>query len=67
MTFLLFFKVCLPDADPIAFRLVLDFIYTDRIDPTRNNIDANRRIPSDEVVLTMMGVYTLAVKFHMYR
>ena len=61
-------KVNLPEADPIAFRLVLDFIYTDRIDPTRNNIPANaRRNPSDEVVLTMMGVYKLAVKFHMYR
>ena len=57
----------LPDDDPTAFRLVLDFIYTDRIDPTRNGNVAHRRIPSDEVVLTMMGVYTLAVKFHMYR
>ena len=57
----------MPDADPTAFRLVLDFIYTDRIDPTRNGVPGDRRNPSDEVVLTMMGVYTLAVKFHMYR
>ena len=60
-------KVYLPEADAIAFRLVLDFIYTDRIDPTQNTGGAVPRNPSDEVVLTMMGVYTLAVTFHMYR
>jgi hypothetical protein len=39
-------EVRLPDSDPKAFRLVLDFIYTDQIDPTKNKKeDAN----SDEV------------------
>ncbi|CAG0913872.1 unnamed protein product [Notodromas monacha] len=27
--------VQLPDADPVAFRFVLDYIYTDKIDPTK--------------------------------
>ncbi len=54
--------VTLPDADTKAFRLVLDFIYTDQIDPTRNN---RVLAASNEVVLTMMQVYTLAVTFKM--
>jgi len=42
-------EVRLPDADPKAFRLVLDFIYTDQIDPTKNKKeDAN----SDEVCIS---------------
>lgn len=30
-------QVCLPDAVPEAFELVLTYIYTDRIDPTRKS------------------------------
>lgn len=51
-------EVRLPEADPTAFKLVLDYIYTDKIDPTTTN---------PEVVLTMMRVYTLAVTFQMWR
>ena len=43
---------------------VLDFIYTDQIDPTRGN---RERHQSNEVVLSMMQVYMLAVQFHMRR
>ncbi len=57
-------SVVLPEADPRAFELVLDYIYTDQIDPTRNNREL---AASNEVVLTMMQVYTLAVTFHMKR
>jgi len=57
-------EVRLQDADPAAFRMVLDFIYTDQIDPTRG---ARERHASNEVVLSMMQVYMLAVQFHMRR
>ena len=43
---------------------VLDFIYTDQIDPTRG---CRERHQSNEVVLSMMQVYMLAVQFHMGR
>ncbi len=52
------------EADPKAFELVLHYIYTDQIDPTRNNREL---AASNEVVLTMMQVYTLATTFHMRR
>jgi len=57
-------EVRLPEANPAAFRMVLDFIYTDQIDPTRGKRD---RHASNEVVLSMMQVYMLAVQFHMRR
>ena len=57
-------EVRLPEANPKAFQLVLDFIYTDVIDPTHGQPDMAQ---TNEVVLMMMQVYTLAVKFHMYR
>ena len=57
-------EVRLAEADPAAFRMVLDFIYTDQIDPTRGR---RERHASNEVVLSMMQVYMLAVQFHMRR
>eukprot|EP00095_Tigriopus_kingsejongensis_P011479 snap_masked-scaffold626_size122949-processed-gene-0.20 protein:Tk11479 transcript:snap_masked-scaffold626_size122949-processed-gene-0.20-mRNA-1 annotation:"leucine-zipper-like transcription regulator 1 isoform x2" len=57
-------QVGFPDFHPQAFKLVLDYIYTDKIDPTDNQKD---RAASNEVVLVMMQVYTLAVKLQMYR
>ncbi len=50
------------DSSELAFRLVLDFIYTDKIDPTEDRRD---QAASNHVVLTMMEVYTLAVTFQM--
>jgi hypothetical protein len=44
-------EVRIAEADPKAFRFVLDFIYTDQIDPTRNLRDEAN---SDEVVLVSM-------------
>jgi len=57
-------EVRLQDSDPAAFRMVLDYIYTDMIDPTRGQ---RERQGSNEVVLSMMQVYMLAVQFHMKR
>jgi len=57
-------EVRLTEADPDAFKMVLDFIYTDQIDPTRG---CRERHQSNEVVLSMMQVYMLAVRFHMRR
>ncbi|KAH6933025.1 hypothetical protein HPB50_011568 [Hyalomma asiaticum] len=56
-------QVRLPDAVPEAFELVLTYIYTDRIDPTKKSKDPM----SDRIVLLMMDVYRLAVQFHMRR
>merc|ERR1719500_2461028 len=52
------------EAEPAAFRMVLDYIYTDQIDPTKGY---RERHQSNEVVLSMMQVYMLAVQFHMKR
>jgi len=57
-------EVKLVEAEPAAFRMVLDFIYTDQIDPTKGY---RERHQSNEVVLSMMQVYMLAVQFHMKR
>lgn len=56
-------KVKLKDAVPEAFELVLTYIYTDRIDPTKKSKDPF----SNKIVLLMMDVYRLAVQFHMRR
>ena len=48
----------LPDAVPEAFRMVLSYIYTDHIDPTKCKTDPN----PNKVVLIMMDVYRLAVQ-----
>ncbi len=46
-------EVRLVDADPDAFKMVLDFIYTDQIDPTRGE---RERHATNEIVLLMMKV-----------
>lgn len=53
-----------PDFNAHAFKLILDFIYTDQIDPTYNQ---RQLAASNDVVLVMMQVYTLAVKLQMHR
>ncbi|XP_041348005.1 leucine-zipper-like transcriptional regulator 1 [Gigantopelta aegis] len=55
--------VPLPDANPHAFEMVLSYIYTDRIHPTKKGQDPN----SNEVILIMMDVYRLSLQFHMSR
>lgn len=56
-------EVKLKDAVPEAFEMVLNYIYTDRIDPTKKIEDPL----SNRIVLLMMDVYRLAVQFHMKR
>lgn len=57
-------EVRLVDAVPEAFQMVLSYIYTDRIDPTKT---ASEDPFSNRIVLLMMDVYRLAVQFHMKR
>ncbi|KAF7993226.1 hypothetical protein HCN44_006286 [Aphidius gifuensis] len=57
-------EVQLADAVPEAFEMVLNYIYTDRIDPTKSIEDAE---PGNRIVLLMMDVYRLAVQFNMKR
>lgn len=57
---------------PEAFEMVLNYIYTDRIDPTKKNEDgSSSRIAEDplsnRIVLLMMDVYRLALQFNMKR
>lgn len=54
-------EVEFPDANPEAFEMILDYIYTDCIDPTKKDR------PATETVLRMMDVYRLAVEFGMVR
>ncbi len=55
--------VHLPEADPTAFRLVLEYIYSDKIDPTmRSGKRSGDTSASNEVI---MQVYTLSVAFKM--
>ncbi|XP_063220243.1 leucine-zipper-like transcriptional regulator 1 isoform X2 [Bacillus rossius redtenbacheri] len=56
-------NVELPDAVPEAFEMVLNYIYTDHIDPTEK-LDHPVCI---RIVLLMMDVYRLAEQFHMQR
>lgn len=44
--------------------MVLNYIYTDRIDPTKTGSEDPF---SNRIVLLMMDVYRLAVQFHMRR
>lgn len=73
-------QVRLKDAVPEAFELVLTYIYTDRIDPTKKSGWVPRDFSHDQmenplgkdmlsnrIVLLMMDVYRLAVQFHMKR
>lgn len=57
-------EVKLDDAVPEAFEMVLNYIYTDRIDPT---ICVKDDDPSNRIVLLMMDVYRLALEFNMKR
>lgn len=57
-------EVNLEDAVPKAFEMVLNYIYTDRIDPTKALDDPE---PGNRIVLLMMDVYRLAVQFNMKR
>ncbi|KYM96376.1 Leucine-zipper-like transcriptional regulator 1 [Cyphomyrmex costatus] len=59
-------EVRLKDAVPEAFKMVLNYIYTDRIDPKR--LDDRIEDPqSNRIVLLMIDVYRLAEQFHMKR
>ncbi|GBP00555.1 Leucine-zipper-like transcriptional regulator 1 [Eumeta japonica] len=53
----------LPEATPEAFRMILDYIYTDRIDPTEK--DENPACPA--TVLLVMEVLRLALKLNIPR
>ncbi len=56
-------QIVLKNVNPEAFELVLNYIYTDRIDPNKKSADPL----SNKIVLLMMDVYTLAVQFQMKR
>ncbi|XP_046453722.1 leucine-zipper-like transcriptional regulator 1 [Daphnia pulex] len=58
-------EVRLKDAVPEAFEMILNFIYTDSIDPTLKT--GKEPATSNRVVLLIMDVYRLAVQFHMRR
>ncbi|XP_026672159.1 leucine-zipper-like transcriptional regulator 1 isoform X2 [Ceratina calcarata] len=64
-------EVRLKDAVPEAFEMVLNYIYTDRIDPTKKGEDgSSSRVEdplSNRIVLLMMDVYRLALQFNMKR
>nr|CAH7718604.1 unnamed protein product [Callosobruchus chinensis] len=59
-------EVKLPDADPEAFEMVLNYIYMDCIDPTKKAKEGEDPF-SNRIVLRMMDVYRLAVQFNMVR
>lgn len=61
-----FIEVVLEDAEPRAFELVLEYIYQDRIHPSKCK-NEDRELPRNEVTRLMMDVYRLAMKFHMNR
>ncbi|XP_012141205.1 leucine zipper like transcription regulator 1 isoform X2 [Megachile rotundata] len=62
-------EVRLTDAVPEAFEMVLNYIYTDRIDPTKRSTDGSSKSVEDplsnRIVLLMMDVYRLALQFNM--
>lgn len=60
-------EVILKDAVPEAFEMVLNYIYTDHIDPTKRSNDKIEDPQSNRIVLLMMDVYRLAVQFNMER
>ncbi|XP_019760823.2 leucine-zipper-like transcriptional regulator 1 [Dendroctonus ponderosae] len=61
-----FLEVKLPGANCDAFRMVLDYIYTDSIDPSKY---VNKAEPDQEknTLLRIMDVYQLAEEFQMSR
>ncbi|XP_049879416.1 leucine-zipper-like transcriptional regulator 1 homolog [Pectinophora gossypiella] len=56
-------KIKLPDASPGAFSMVLDYIYTDRIDPTQKDEDP----ASTASILLVMEVLGLALRLRIPR
>ncbi|XP_076180349.1 leucine zipper like transcription regulator 1 isoform X1 [Ptiloglossa arizonensis] len=64
-------EVRLENTCPEAFEMVLNYIYTDRIDPTKRSEDgSSSRVEdplSNRIGLLMMDVYRLAVEFYMQR
>ncbi|XP_065220593.1 leucine-zipper-like transcriptional regulator 1 isoform X1 [Planococcus citri] len=54
-------RVRLEDAVPDAFEMILDYIYSDRIDPTHKIQNPSR----NRIVLLIMDVYRLAKQFQM--
>ena len=52
-------EVPLPDAAPEPFQLVLDYIYTDKIDPTKRTLGDR---DSGRIVPLMMDVYRLSLQ-----
>lgn len=60
-------EVRLKDAVSEAFEMVLNYIYTDRIDPTKRSDGKVEDPQSNRIVLLMMDVYRLAVQFNMER
>lgn len=59
-------EVKLPDADPEAFEMVLNYIYMDCIDPMKKAKEGEDPF-TNRIVLKMMDVYRLAVQFNMAR
>ncbi|KAK6617125.1 hypothetical protein RUM43_014727 [Polyplax serrata] len=53
----------LPEAVPEAFEMVLNYIYTDKIDPSKLVDDSS----SNRIVLLIMDVYRLACEFQLKR
>jgi len=57
-------RVFLPDVDPEAFKLVLDYVYTDEIDPTGGKREL---AGTNDIVLAILRVSTVAAAFAMTR
>lgn len=57
-------RVKLPEAEPDPFRLVLDYIYSDRIDPTLGKNEEGSLAAASAVRL-IMQVYTLTITFQL--
>lgn len=53
----------LENIDPLPFRIVLEFMYTDKVDYSKRKYHAG----SNQMVLLMMDVYMLSVSFEMRR
>lgn len=56
-------EVKLPDVNSEPFQLVLNYVYTDRIDPGKKIKDPT----CSRIILLMLDVYRLACKFNMLR
>lgn len=56
-------QIYLNNINPVAFEVALEYMYTDKIDPTKRDMHAG----SNQMVLLMMDVYILSVKFKITR